>query len=123
MAFSMLSEVGRLMRIAVKHPREAFVVDATIAAQWQELDFNAAPPRARHDEYDRFFDLLRSTGAVVDRLARDADTTLDSVDVRDAGIVSPQGVILCRMGRAPRRDPARRPGARLRRRSIACTSR
>ena len=42
-------------RVAVKHPRDAFVDDATIAAQWQAHGFTAAPDFARRaDEYDAF---------------------------------------------------------------------
>jgi N-dimethylarginine dimethylaminohydrolase len=100
-----LSEVGRLTRVAVKHPRDAFVDAATIAAQWQALNFTAPPdlPRAC-DEHDRFVDILRGAGAAVDFLPRDPATTLDSIYVRDASIVSPRGVILCRMGK-PAREP------------------
>jgi N-dimethylarginine dimethylaminohydrolase len=104
----MLSETGLLTRVVVKHPREAFVDDATIAAQWQALNFSAPPDVARAaDEHDRFADLLRSAGAAVDFLPGGGGTTLDSIYVRDASIVSPRGMILCRMGKEARRgEPA-----------------
>ena len=99
----MLSEVGRLTRVAVKHPREAFVDEATIAVQWQALNFNAPPDFARAiDEHERFVDLLRTAGATVEFLPRDDATTLDSIYARDASLVSANGVILCRMGKAAR---------------------
>ena len=46
-----LSEVDRLTRVLVKHPREAFVDAGTIAAQWKHLNFAAAPslPKAIED--------------------------------------------------------------------------
>jgi N-dimethylarginine dimethylaminohydrolase len=103
-----LSEVGRLTRVVVKHARDAFGDQGTIDAQWKALGFTARPDYARAvDEHDRFVDLLRSAGADVDMLPRDPTTTLDSIYTRDASIVSPEGVILCGMGKAAREsEPA-----------------
>jgi N-dimethylarginine dimethylaminohydrolase len=100
---STLTEVGPLVRVAVKHPREAFVDAQTIGAQWQTLNFTAPPdlPRAI-DEHDSFVDLLKRNGAAIDFLAGDRRTTLDSIYARDASIVSSRGMILCRMGKAAR---------------------
>jgi N-dimethylarginine dimethylaminohydrolase len=99
-----LSEVGQLVTVVMKHAREAFVDEATIAAQWQRLNFTAPPNRAAAiDEYERFVEVLRSVGAAIQFLPADAETTLDSIYARDASIVSPKGVILCRMGKPARR--------------------
>ncbi|HVQ14223.1 MAG TPA: arginine deiminase family protein [Vicinamibacterales bacterium] len=98
-----LTEYDRLISVVVKHVRDAFVDAQTIAAQWKRLNYTAPPdlPRAI-DEHDRFIDLLRSSGATVHELPRDSETTLDSIYVRDASIVSPAGSILCAMGKAER---------------------
>lgn len=98
-----LSEVDRLIRVAVKHPADAFIDAATIAGQWASLNFNAPPelPRAI-GEYEQFLGLLRSAGATTIMLPRDDRATLDSIYVRDASIVSPRGLILCRMGKRSR---------------------
>jgi N-dimethylarginine dimethylaminohydrolase len=98
-----LSEVGRLVTVVVKHVRDAFVDEQTIAAQWKALNFTAAPDLgAAVDEYERFLEILRSSGAAIHLLPQDADTTLDSVYARDASVVSPNGLILCRMGKRSR---------------------
>jgi N-dimethylarginine dimethylaminohydrolase len=98
-----LTEIGRLTRVVLKHARDAFVDDATIAAQWRDLRFGAAPDLARAvDEYDAFAALIASTDAEVHYLPRDDRTTLDSIYVRDASIVSPRGVILASMGKRQR---------------------
>lgn len=102
------SEVDWLTHVVVKHPRDAFVDERTIAAQWTPLNFTAPPdlPRAI-DEFDRFVALLRSAGTTIVALPRDARATLDSIYVRDASIVSPRGLILCRMGKRSREgEPA-----------------
>src|SRR5262245_16340211 len=104
---SALSEVDRLTRVAVKHPREAFIDQQTIARQWEELRFTAPPDFERAlREHDRFVEAL-SIVAEVHLLPRDETTTLDSIYVRDASIVSDRGLILCRMGKSQRvEEPA-----------------
>ena len=100
-----LSEVDRLIRVAVKHPRDAFVDDATIARQWQDLGFTAPPDLARASrEHDRFVEALHSAGATVHLLPRDETTTLDSIYARDAALVCAKGLILCRMGKPQRSE-------------------
>ena len=103
-----MNEVGRLARVVLKHPLDAFVDTETIATQWQELNFVGPPDLERAvAEYERFVATLRSVGADVSFLPRAPQTTLDSIYVRDASIVSPRGMILCRMGKPQREhEPA-----------------
>ena len=104
-----LTEYDRITSVVVKHVRDGFVDDRTIAAQWKALNYPAPPDLVRAiDECDRFIDILRSTGATVHQLPRNLGTTLDSIYVRDASIVSKSGLILCSMGKAER---ATEPGA------------
>jgi N-dimethylarginine dimethylaminohydrolase len=98
-----LNEYDRLSTVLVKHVRDAFIDEATLAAQWKALNYTAKPDLGRAiDEYDRFIDILRSAGPTVHVLPRDIPTTLDSIYVRDASIVSKSGLILCAMGKAER---------------------
>jgi N-dimethylarginine dimethylaminohydrolase len=93
-------EYGRLRRVVVKSPREAVPDAATIARTWRDLNFTAAPDRARAiDEHDRFVALLRESGAEVLALHADADTTLDSMYVRDASVLAPRGIVPASMGK------------------------
>src|SRR5215831_1283642 len=93
------------MRVLVKHARDAFVDDVTIAREWQPLSFPAAPTlRNAIDEYEAFLDILRKTGAQIDFLPRDARVNLDSIYARDASVVCERGVILGRMGKRLRRS-------------------
>jgi N-dimethylarginine dimethylaminohydrolase len=98
-----LTEYDTLAAVVVKHARDAFVDEQTIAAQWKRLNYTAPPdlPRAI-DQHDAFVDILRSTGAAVHEMPRDSQTTLDSIYVRDASIIAPAGSILCAMGKAER---------------------
>ena len=95
--------MGRLTRVLLKHPRDAFVTPDRLARQWRELNFTAAPDLGRAvEEFEAFAAILRGRGATVDLLPTDAETTLDSIYVRDAAIVTPAGIVLCRMGKAQR---------------------
>ena len=115
-----LNEYGTLVAVVVKHVRDAFVDEQTIAAQWKRLNYIAAPDLARAiDQHDRFIDILRSAGATVHELPRDPQTTLDSIYVRDASIVSPTGSILCTMGKVERAGRAGGAGERARTPSVS----
>src|SRR5688572_16423215 len=109
----MLSEVAPLSRVVLKHARDAFIDEATIAAEWRDLRFTAAPHFARAvEEYDALVGVLESTGAQVHLLPRDSRTTLDSIYARDASILCRRGVILASMGKPQRvREPAAQQAA------------
>jgi N-dimethylarginine dimethylaminohydrolase len=100
---SVLSEHRPLASVLVKHPREAFISETVIASQWRRLNFSAPPdlPRAL-DEYDRFIDIVSTTGCEILYLPADDATTLDSIYTRDAAVESEDGVILASMGKASR---------------------
>lgn len=94
------TEVGQLTRVVLKHARDAFGSAATIAAEWQALNFTHAPDFDRAiTEYDRFAQALALAGARVDYLPPARDAGLDSIYVRDASVVCDGGAILCRMGK------------------------
>jgi len=95
-----LAEFAHLTRVLLKHPREAFRSDERIAGEWKPLNFVAPPSFKRAiEEYDALVEILRTAGVQIDCLPVAEQTNLDSLYVRDASIVSPRGVILCRMGK------------------------
>ena len=102
MAFN---EYGPLGRVAIRHVRHAF---AGREGQWRDLRFTAAPDYARAvNQFDAFVELLAASGARVDDLPEAPDLTLDAIYARDASLVTPGGVVLCRMGKAARgHEPA-----------------
>jgi N-dimethylarginine dimethylaminohydrolase len=98
-----LNEFGALKAVAVKHARDAFRDAATVERQWQPLNYTAPPDVSRaSNEHDRFVEILRTAGADVRFLPPDDSTTIDSIYVRDASIVSPRGLIFCAMGKPQR---------------------
>jgi N-dimethylarginine dimethylaminohydrolase len=98
-----LSETGRLTQVVVKHARDAFRDQARAAAEWRDLQFAAEPDVARAiDEYDEWLELIGRCGADVRRLPPSGGVGLDSIYTRDASVVTPAGIVLCRMGKAAR---------------------
>lgn len=109
-----LDEFGRLTLVALRPPRHAFEGPDRIARQWSALNFTAAPDFGRAvDEHAAFAELLRGMGSSVVELPADPALTLDAVYVRDASILTPQGAVLCRMGKPARRSEPSVQGAAL----------
>ncbi len=104
--YSTLSEVG------VRSATDAFVSDAKLDRDWQALRFHAKPElQEAIKEYAVFRDLLGVTGANIVDLDASQQLTIDSIYTRDSILVSPNGLILCNMGRASRTPEARENAA------------
>jgi N-dimethylarginine dimethylaminohydrolase len=99
-----MPDAGPWSHILVRHARDAFANDATIARQWRALNFTAAPDwRKAVEQYERFLELLTGSGApVVSCSGRSEHLTLDSIYVRDASVMCAAGAILCQMGKPQR---------------------
>lgn len=97
------SETGALCRVLVKHPRDAFGDADAVAAGWRALNYHDQPDLGRAvDEFERFREILEESGAEVLPANAAADTTLDSIYVRDAAVMTDGGAVLCAMGKAAR---------------------
>jgi arginine deiminase len=98
---SMYAPVRRML---LKHPRQAFVDQAHVDAQWQDLfylgrpDFNKAVA-----EYDRFVNILEQFDFEINFASGiGKQTSLDSLYMHDPIVVSERGAILCNMGKTAR---------------------
>lgn len=99
-----LNEYGPLRRVLLRAPAEAFDAAET-GRDWRALNYTAAPDKARAlEQYAAFEALVRGSGAAIDHLQNQAGLTLDAMYVRDASLVTPRGVVLCRMGKPLRQD-------------------
>jgi N-dimethylarginine dimethylaminohydrolase len=100
-----MNEYGTLRRVALRSPQVAFGSERDVAEQWQALNFAAPPDTARAlEQYALFEELIGASGATIDHLPADAGLTLDAIYVRDASVVTPRGVVLCRMGKPARQQ-------------------
>ena len=99
---SVQSEVRSMRRVLLRHARDAFGSPEDVGRQWQALNYLEKPDYdAACREYDAFAGLLEGLGTSIEWMDGD-DLGLDSMYVRDASIVSDQGVILCSMGKGAR---------------------
>jgi N-dimethylarginine dimethylaminohydrolase len=97
------SEVGRLARVVLKHARDAFHSDVAIESEWRVLNFTSPPNLQKAiAEYDRFQEIIASTGAEIRWLPVRPGTGLDSIYVRDASVICDRGAIICNMGKPQR---------------------
>jgi N-dimethylarginine dimethylaminohydrolase len=104
MAFN---EYDPLTRVLLRPARDGFADSDRVAAEWRALNFTAPPDvDVAVAQHAAFSSLLERAGARVETLGGPG-LTLDSVYVRDASIVTPRGVVLCRMGKPARQhEPA-----------------
>lgn len=104
----------------MKHPREAFVSQAAIDAQWRALNFSGPPDFLRAcAEFDALARLLEDNGAAIEFLPSDERTGLDSIYTRDASVAARDGLILCNMGKALRSGEPAAQGDVLGRRGVS----
>ena len=97
------TEVGRLRRVLLKRPAEAFASPDRIEREWQGLHYTAPPQLARASEqHARFAALLERAGVRCEYLPLDGGTGLDSLYVRDASVMCEGGAILASMGKPAR---------------------
>jgi len=98
------SEVVPVRSMLLKHPRQAWLDQKSVRAQWKALRYAGEPDFGQAvEEYERFVDVLRGFVADVRFLPEDGLTGLDSIYVRDAALATGAGLILCRMGKELRR--------------------
>ncbi|MDA1305688.1 MAG: arginine deiminase family protein [Acidobacteria bacterium] len=105
-----MTDSGPWTRILVRHPREAFGSADQIAREWRDLNFTAPPDYAKAcEQFDAFVEVLVCSGAPVLQCSSHSALrtphsalSLDSIYLRDASVMSPQGAILCRMGKPQR---------------------
>ncbi|MCH7807427.1 MAG: amidinotransferase [Proteobacteria bacterium] len=99
------NEYGALKTVAVRSPELAFISDERIDSQWQDLRFHDRPDLTEAIvEHRNFVKALANFGADVIALPGREKLTLDSLYVRDAALITPQGLLLCRLGRKTRSD-------------------
>jgi len=103
MEFGCQSEVAKIQRILLKHPREAFISQENVGAQWRKLNYSGCPDFNRaQEEYGSFVELLKREVSEVHYLPKSDKTGLDSIYVHDPVLVTKKGAILCNMGKEER---------------------
>ncbi len=103
MNISYSSEVGKIKKILIKHPQDAFRCQKAIEAEWQSLNYASEPDYEKAvEEYEGFTNLLTSEIEEIHFLPKDDRTGLDSIYLRDCMVTTPEGAILGNMGKRAR---------------------
>jgi arginine deiminase len=98
------SETGKIKRILLKHPRDAFRSQEKIKNEWKKLNYTAPPDFSKSiKEYEAFLSILKDHVESIDFLPLSDDTTLDSIYVRDTSLILEKGAIICNMGKSERK--------------------
>lgn len=99
------SEIAPLVSVAVKRPREAWLDQATVDAEWLALGYLGRPDFAGAVAQHAAFLERLADGRALDifDLPADPRTGLDSIYTRDASIATDRGLVLCSMGKDARR--------------------
>jgi len=114
------NEYGRLARVVLRSPRSVFVDPDRIGREWQSLNFTAPPDYRRAiEQFAAFAELVCASGAEVEDLPGGDGLTMDAIYVRDASIVTPRGIVLCRMGKPARLAEPESQGRAFRSRGVA----
>lgn len=100
-----MNEVGRLRRVLMRRPRDAFVNQHSASEQWRSLGYLGEPDFENAvREHAALAALLEECGARVDYLPGGDELTMDSIYTRDAAVTLAGGLALCAMGKKAR-DP------------------
>ena len=103
MKYGSHSETGKIKRILLKRPKDAFRGQDNIDTNWRDLHYKGRPNYdAVVEEYSYFVELLRNEVAHIHYLSHDNNTGLDSIYVRDPALITKRGAILCNMGKKQR---------------------
>lgn len=108
MRFGCQSMIGKIERVLIKHPREAYIDDETLSAQWADLNYSGCPDYAEAvAEFESFVELLERFIPEIHYLPRNPHVSIDSIYAHDSLIITSRGAVLCNMTRDQRRgEPA-----------------
>lgn len=108
MRFGCQSMIGKIERVLVKHPRDAYIDDETLSAQWAGLNYYGCPDYAAAvAEFESFVELLERFIPEIHYLPRNPHVSIDSIYAHDSVIITNRGAVLCNMTRDQRRgEPA-----------------
>jgi len=105
------SEVGKIEKILVKKPSEAYRNQAVLDASWKDLGYTAPTDFVKaEEEYEQFFEIIKQHVKEVFTLPADDATGPDSIYARDSCMIVDEGAILFNMGKPQRRGEAEAAG-------------
>ena len=105
---AVLNEYSSLTQVAIRSPLNSFISDEKLSNEWEDLRFHSQPQlKESINEFIEFRKLLLNNEIEIIDLPKINGLTIDSIYTRDSILISPNGLILCNMGRASRTPEAR----------------
>lgn len=102
---SRFNEYGKIKRMAIRPAANAFRTQEQIEREWEDLRFyRSVDVNEAKKEYDAFQKIFEDAGIELDILPANENLTLDSIYVRDAAVIAPNGLIMNNMGRDSRNN-------------------
>jgi N-dimethylarginine dimethylaminohydrolase len=99
------SDIGKIKSVYIKPAQQAFLSEEHIQQYYKDLNYTAKPDLTYASaEYEYFTSILQSDGAEIFRFPEDASVNMDSIYCRDASIATNNGMIICNMGKAGRKN-------------------
>jgi N-dimethylarginine dimethylaminohydrolase len=100
--------IGKLQRVLLKRPDQAFIDQQNLEAQWQAFNYSSCPDyREVLREYDDFETIIKAHVPDVHYLPHHEAAGLDSIYTHDPVKISSSGAILMNMGKAQREPEPR----------------
>ncbi|MFW9996609.1 MAG: dimethylarginine dimethylaminohydrolase family protein [Candidatus Odinarchaeota archaeon] len=97
--------VGRLERVLIKHPRDAFISQEHLNQNWRTFNYSSCPDFGKAlEEYRIFEEILKQHVPVVNYLPRDSNVGIDSIYTHDSVKITKNGAILLNMGKESRKN-------------------
>jgi len=101
--FGCQNMVDPIIRVLIKHPKDAYQNQAKVNEQSPQLHYFGIPDYEKAlSDYEKLVAFLESFDVEVHFLPADDSTSLDSVYTHDPCVVSNRGIILCTMGKDAR---------------------
>jgi N-dimethylarginine dimethylaminohydrolase len=105
MKLSSHSDIGKIKSVFIKPAQQAFLSEEHIQQYYKDLNYTAKPDLTHASgEYECFTSILQTYGAEIFHFPEDASVNMDSIYCRDASIATNNGMIICNMGKAGRKN-------------------
>lgn len=97
------NEYAPLAKVLVKPPLQAYRNQKTLDLEWQNHHYLERPDYEKSvEEHRNFVKILEQQGSTVLSVESHAQTSIDSLYMRDSSLLTPKGMILCNMGKGLR---------------------
>lgn len=107
MNYGCQSMVGKIDRIIIKHPKDAFISQENLDKKWKKFNYISCPDYENSlKEYEKFESFIKENVAKVHYLPVKENTGLDSIYAHDTCKITSKGAIMFNMGKHLRRPEA-----------------